>query len=190
MSQPRSISPWWALLLLPLGLAGGWLIGNAPEPAVPPAAGALGEAARAALASGEALAMPDAAGGATRAAISQWTTMEAALEESRRTGKPILIDFNAEWCPPCQMLKRQVFDDAALARRVQREVIPVSIVDRRREDGANPPAVDDLQRRFAVDAFPTLVVHSARTGRSEHLRGYGGPQHTVDWITRAAAAVR
>lgn len=190
MSEPRSISPWWALLLLPLGLAGGWLIGNAPEPAATPAAAVSGEAAPAAPASGGTQAMPDAAGGPAEATISPWTTMEAAVEESRRTGKPILIDFNAEWCPPCQMLKRQVFDNASLGRRVQTEVIPVSIVDRRREDGANPPGVDDLQRRFSVDAFPTLVVHSAKTGRSEHLRGYGGPQHTVDWITRAAAAVR
>jgi len=69
-------------------------------------------------------------------------------------------------------------------------VIPVSVVDRAREDGQNPPAIEDLQRRYQVDAFPTLVVFSPENGRVRRTKGDGDAQATVAWIREAARSVR
>jgi thiol:disulfide interchange protein DsbD len=167
----RFPSPWWGLLLLvPVALLVGWSAGQMPVPAA---------------------VAPASSGPRTPSAeLSQWTSLENATAESRRTGKPVLIDFNAEWCGPCQSLKRQVFDDATRGPLVQAAVIPVSIVDRAREDGSNPPNIDKLQRDYQVDAFPTLVVYSPATGRVQKTRGFGGADQAVAWITRAANEVR
>ena len=194
-SNGPAISPWWALLLLPLGAGAGLVVGHMPvpprapdplttvrvaEPAPVPRPSAPGKP------SPPERAEPEPA----KEQPSSWTSFSAAMEESQRTGKPVLIDFNAEWCPPCQRLKREVFADGLLGRAVQVAVIPVSIVDRTREEGRNSDEVDDLQRRYSVDAFPTLVVISGRTGRSVQARGYGGPQATMAWINQAAKSVR
>lgn len=128
---------------------------------------------------------PEAAG-----ELSQWTSMDRALEESRRNGKPVFIDFSADWCGPCQRLKREVFDDDARAHTLQTAVIPVSIVDLRRETGSNPAEIDALQRQYQVKAFPTLVVFSPGTGRVMTTRGFRGADATLAWITEAAQAVR
>lgn len=129
--------------------------------------------------------------GANAAAVlSSWSTYDAALAESRRNGKALLLDFNAEWCPPCKRLKRELFDHPVDGREVMTAVIPVSLVDQVRETGSNPPDIDVLQRRFGVDAFPTLVVFSPATGREEKLRGYAGREATLRWIVSAAASVR
>ena len=208
---PRGISPWWSLLLLPAGLAVGWGIGQMPArtPDAPVvAARAIGAAP---VASDEvpAAASPTRGGLSGSSApetapkeaekpaeeaqpqeYSQWTSLENAMAESRRNGKPVLIDFNAEWCGPCRAMKEQVFDEALRGQAVQTAVIPVSIVDRRREEGRNPPEIENLQQRFQVDAFPTLVVFSPASGRATSTRGFGGADQTVGWIVQAAKAVR
>lgn len=166
----RLLSPWWALLLIPIALLVGWGAGQVPVPtAVAPATPGRGTHAN---------------------ELSQWTNIEDATAESRRSGKPVLIDFNAEWCGPCQSLRRLVFEDATLGPLVQATVIPVSIVDRAREDGSNPPGIKQLQQRYQVDAFPTLVVFSPATGRVQRTQGFGSAEQTLAWITRSAKSVR
>lgn len=123
-------------------------------------------------------------------AVSSWTSYSGALSESGRNGKPILIDFNAEWCGPCQRMKQSLFDDGQKGKVVQAAVIPVSITDRRREEGRNPSETEDLQQRFQVDAFPTLVVFSPRTGRTMRTQGFGDADRMLQWITEAAKEVQ
>lgn len=166
----RFLWPWLLVLFFPLALLVGWYAGQMPVPA------------------SEAHETPGQ--GTQTGELSQWTTLENATAESRRNGKPVLIDFNAEWCGPCQSLKRQVFEDATRGRFIQTAVIPVSIVDRAREDGSNPPEVEKLQQRYQVDAFPTLIVYLPATGRVQKTQGFGNAEQTLSWITQAAKAVR
>ena len=112
------------------------------------------------------------------------------MAESGRTGKPVFIDFSAEWCGPCQRLKQLVFKDADYWDTLRAAAIPVSIVDRRREDGSNPSQTDDLQRRYSVNAFPTLIVFSPRSGRVQRAQGFGDANGTIAWIRESANGVR
>jgi protein disulfide-isomerase len=119
-----------------------------------------------------------------------WLPLSDAWAESQRTGKPLLIDFNADWCGPCQRLKQTVFDNPGYAGAIDAAVIPVSIVDRQREDGSNPPETENLQHRFGVRAFPTLVIISPATGKVVRTEGAGEPDATRNWIVQGAAAVK
>ncbi len=179
MGEARTISLWAALIVVPVGLVGGWAVGRFSDPK-PPVVDVASEASL----------FPGSGGTAPPREFSVWTTMPSALEESQRTGKPILIDFSAEWCPPCQAMSRTVFESSEYSEVVQLAVIPVSLVDRVREDGRNTPEIDQLQARFDVQAFPTLVVLNPKTGKSVQVRGFGGPEATTQWIAQAVVHVK
>ena len=59
------------------------------------------------------------------------------------------------------------------------------VVDRQREDGRNTPAIDELQRRYAVNAFPTLVVVDGSGQAVARAEGYGGKMRLTAFLDAA-----
>ena len=118
-----------------------------------------------------------------------WVEFTKAEAISRETGRPILYDFTADWCPPCNAMKSELFSDPKAAHAITSVVVPVRVLDRQREEGRNAAWVDSLQHAYDVNGFPTLVVYSPKTGRSQMSTGYGGPEQTLQWISRSAYTV-
>lgn len=113
-----------------------------------------------------------------------------AGEAAARSGTAVMYDFTADWCPPCQAMKRDLFSDRASARAIESMVLPVRVLDRAREEGRNPPKVAELQARYRITGFPTLVVVGAPGTQPQVLEGYPGRQATLQWIRKAVIQVR
>ncbi len=129
--------------------------------------------------------------GAGEAGLVQWQGARDAELLARASGKPILYDFTAEWCAPCKVLDRDGWGDAKVAALVNQSYAPARVVDRVREEGRNPSWIDELQRRYRVNAFPTLVVAAPDGREIATAQGYGGKQRLIEFLqgSRSGKAV-
>ena len=116
--------------------------------------------------------------------LVRWQPREKAAALARASGKPILYDFTAAWCAPCKLVDRD-WEDPALADQVNDAFIPTRIVDRAREDGSNPADITELQRRFEVIGFPTIVAADADGRLIAKTDGYRGKDAMMRFLAEA-----
>ncbi len=102
----------------------------------------------------------------------------SAVEQAKVRNLPILLDFGAVWCPPCQLMDAEVFRATPRASVVDAFVMARMDVD--------DPSSWDLKDQYAVGGYPTLVAIDA-TGRELGRQvGYRGPDDTITWLDAVA----
>jgi thiol:disulfide interchange protein len=80
--------------------------------------------------------------------------LQSALEQSRATGKSVVVDFRASWCQNCEAMEHSTFRDATVRQRLDRDFILVRFESENLNDPALKPALD----QFGVVGLPTCVV--------------------------------
>lgn len=85
----------------------------------------------------------------TPAIFSDGYTLAEARQISADTGKPIFALATADWCGPCQSLKRDALADPEVVAFLRARTIPVYIEE---SDG-----IEDI-RALRVRAYPTSVL--------------------------------
>lgn len=88
-------------------------------------------------------------------AVAWEQDLGAALARAQREKKPLFVDVWAEWCPPCQHLKKNVFPTTE-AQRALAGYVPVSLMTETRDRKPQPAA--KAAERFRVEAYPTLLI--------------------------------
>ena len=81
-----------------------------------------------------------------------WLTSEAeGLRVAQQLGKPMMIDFMAEWCAACKQLDKETFSSPQVQARLRADFVLVKI-DCTEEDETNSA----LQKKYRSMSLPTV----------------------------------
>lgn len=93
------------------------------------------------------------------------SNFESVLSKAANEKKLVFVDCYTSWCGPCKMLTRQTFPDKELGDYFNKKFVSVQI-DMEKGEG---PA---LQKKYKVEAFPTLLILDAEGKELHKLMGF------------------
>jgi thioredoxin-related protein len=97
------------------------------------------------------------------AAAIQWqTNYKTALKSAQKSGKPVLIKFNAEWCLNCDTMEKTLWSKPEISR-LSEEFVSVS-VDYARDR--------DTVAHFGVSSIPHVIVADSWGNMLDFHHGY------------------
>ncbi len=96
------------------------------------------------------------------------STFDAAVAAAKRAGKPVMIDFGADWCIACKELEKYTFVDVDVRDEAAR------FVSIKVDATTETDSLKAIQERFGVVGLPTIAFIG---GGDDYLDGSNGPKH-------------
>ena len=115
--------------------------------------------------------------------IAWRTDFEAAMAEAEASGKPLLVNFTADWCGPCVAMKRDVWPRGSVGDAVSSGYIPVRL-------DVDEPEGQRMGMHYGVSAIPTTIVATAEgeeLERVNYLSRRAMEEFLAEWHTDAQA---
>jgi len=98
----------------------------------------------------------------------------AALEQAKKEGKPLFIDFSARWCPPCRLMEDTVLWQPAFMEATK-DMVRVGL-------DVDKPEARAWLKRFGVTGYPTYLIADAGLNEIGRWTGNGNLAAFTEWI--------
>jgi thiol:disulfide interchange protein len=110
----------------------------------------------------------------------KWATSVAeAKKVAKAEGKFLLMKFEAEWCGPCQLMKKEAFNDPKVVELLKDAVIVPIDIDR--------PESQPLEDKHGVTGVPMIVLAEADGKAFGSILGYDTVELFVQHMQRELA---
>jgi thioredoxin-related protein len=119
--------------------------------------------------------------GASAAELEWLTDLAHAKSLAKAENKLVLMDFTgSDWCPPCKKLKKDVFSSEEFATFAKAHLVLVEVDFPKtkkvmeKQSAELKKANQALAEKFAIEAYPTVIVLSPEGKQLSKDTGYDG----------------
>ncbi|HEY1170530.1 MAG TPA: thioredoxin family protein [Verrucomicrobiae bacterium] len=119
------------------------------------------------------------------------TDYPKAQAQAKEQKKAILMDFTgSDWCPPCMQLKKTVLSSAEFTKFAAEKLVLVEVdfPENKKQSEALKKANGELEKKFKVDGYPTIIVVDAEGKELFRSEGYDGSS-AKDYVAKLSKAL-
>ena len=107
----------------------------------------------------------------------QWgDNLEIAFSFALNSNKIIMIDFMAEWCPPCQKMDEETFSNPNIIKK-SNDFIPVRIDVDKQPKIANK--YNGNARKYGGTGIPNILFLDKEKNTIRHIVGFHDPEKLI-----------
>jgi thiol:disulfide interchange protein DsbD len=106
-----------------------------------------------------------------------------AFAAARASGKPVLVEFTANWCPNCLSIEASVFRDPRTRDALHKYDVVLIRADLTNEDAAGWPKVNELNPGGGI---PLTAIYAPHVNQPDKLTSLYTSQNLIDALQKAA----
>jgi thiol:disulfide interchange protein len=108
---------------------------------------------------------------------TQWYSYEEGMLAAGAMEKPVILDFYADWCPPCIAMEEGTYPDPRVVSEM-RDFIAIKVDTQKRID---------IESKYGISYYPTVVFLDSKGKEISRHIGYLGPEEMVRVIKESRA---
>ncbi len=109
------------------------------------------------------------------AETTPWYTYEEGMLAAGSTGKPVILDFFADWCPPCIAMEEGTYPDPKVVSEMK-DFIAIKVDTQKRID---------IESKYGITYYPTVIILDTQGKEVSRHIGYLDPPEMVNEIKQS-----